>query len=83
MSVGIEGDVEVEAIIDEGWDPEIELEEEVDAWEEADAEEGLEASSKDWVTGRLAASVTWGLGFPEIREVDIARAIRQSISRER
>jgi len=31
MSVGTEGDVDVEAIIDEGWDPEIELEEEVDA----------------------------------------------------
>ena len=83
MSVGIEGDVEVEAIIDEGWDPEIELEEEVNAWEEADAEEEGEASSKDWVTGRLAASVTWGLGFPESREVDIARVIRRSMSRER
>ena len=31
MSVGTEGDVEVEAIIDERWDPEIELEEEVNA----------------------------------------------------
>ena len=31
MSVGTEGDVDVEAIIDEGLDPEIEMEEEVDA----------------------------------------------------
>ena len=31
MSVGTEGDVDVEAIVDEGRDPEIELEEEVDA----------------------------------------------------
>jgi len=76
MSVSIEGKVDVEAIIGDESEKEIKLEEEIGAWAEAEAEEGVEASSKDWVTGRLAVSVIWGLGFLKLWDVDIARVIR-------